>query len=122
MAESPTLYASGTTAQSISSTPTVIAAITAAGLYTIHFDFTLSAAGDYTQILLYRTILSGGNSVCEGLLDVIEGAIVAPQSVARSYSGQATDGFAASPGAPLSFEIVQLFGTARAFPYKILAM
>ena len=115
MAETPTLFASGNSGQAISTTPTVLSAPAVAGLFSVHFDFSLSAAGDYTLIYLYRTVLSGGALVLEAVLDEINGVQANP---VRSYSGIGNDLAATSA---LSFQIAQTKGTARAYPWKVLA-
>lgn len=89
--------------------------VNAAGVYTFHVDTVNMVAGDVLQIRVYQMIITSGTSRV---------AYVA------SYSGaQPTDdtikvsvpiGNELTDTTALRFSILQTFGTARAFPQKIL--
>lgn len=120
MAETPSLYASGTASVATSSTPTVLCAASVAGLFSFHLDFNALAAGDVYEVYLYRTILNGGTSRLEALLDRLTGAQPADQLI-RSYSGIGNDLAAASA---VTFSVAQIFcGNAggRSVPWKVVA-
>lgn len=116
MSESPTLYASGTSSQSVTSTVTVLSAPNVAGLFSFHVDLNALAAGDVLELYLYRIILHSGTSRLEALLDRCVGAQPADQLI-RSYSGIGND---LTDTNSLQFGLAQLEGTARAIPWKVL--
>jgi hypothetical protein len=120
MAESPTLYASGTTSQAVAASVAVLSAPNVAGLFSFHIDTATMQAGDVVELYLYRKVLTGGNSNGEALLDRITGSAASVNSIpltVRSYSGIGND--LASTNA-LQFGLSQLEGTARALPWKLL--
>lgn len=109
-----TLQASGTT------TPTVgvedqLADTNVAGVFTFHIDTVNMVAGDVLEVRIYQMIITAGTSRV---------------AYVQSYAGtQPTDdiikisvpiGNDLTDSTALRFSIKQTFGTARAFPWKVL--
>ncbi len=120
MAEIPTTYASGTASVAVSSTPTVLAAGSVAGLFSYHLDFNALAAGDVYEVYLYRQILAGGASRLEALLDRCVGAQPADQLV-RSYSGIGND---LASSVAVQFGVAQIAcqtAGGRSVPWKVIS-
>lgn len=90
--------------------------VNVAGVFTFHVDTSNMVAGDVLEIRVYQMIITGGTSRV---------------AYVTSYSGaQPTDdlikvsvpiGNELTDTTALRFSIKQTFGTARAFPEKILA-
>lgn len=114
MAETPTLFASGTTTptvgtESFSSSPAV------AGAFSYHVDTVNMVAGDVLELRVYRIVLTGGTTRV--------------LYMARFAGAQPTDdlikdsqivGNNLTDANSLRFSLTQTFGTARAFPWKVL--
>lgn len=116
MPETPSLFASGTSSQTVSSTPTILSAPNIAGLFSFHIDLTAMAAGDVLEVYLNRIVLSGGTVRGEALLGRFTGA-QPTLALVSSWSGIGNDLAVTNA---LQFAIAQTFGTARALPWKVL--
>ena len=116
MSETPSLYASGTSGQSVTSTITYLSSINVAGLFSFHIDCNALAAGDVLEIYLYRIILHSGTGRIEALLDRLVGAQPA-FGLIKSYSGIGND---LTDSNSIQFGIAQTLGSARALPWKVL--
>lgn len=111
---SVSLQASGTTTPTVG-TEDQLADTGIVGVFTFHIDTTNMAAGDVLEVRVYQMIITGGTPRV---------AYVA------SYSGvQPADdmikisvpiGNDLTDSTALRFSIKQTFGTARAFPWKVL--
>lgn len=109
-----TASASGTVTPTVG-TESQLADTAVAGVYTFHVDTVNMVAGDVLELRVYQMIITGGTSRV---------AYVA------SYSGvQPTDdlikisvplGNELTDSTSLRFSLKQTFGTARAFPWKVL--
>jgi hypothetical protein len=118
MAETPFVFASGTTSQAVAASVTVLATAASAGLYSLHIDTSLMRAGDVLEVYSFRSVLSSGTLWGESLLDRLtgQGASVNSQNLnVRSYSGFGNDS-----AASVQWGLSQTQGTARAFPWKVL--
>lgn len=90
--------------------------VNVAGVYTLHIDTSVLAAGDVLQVRVYQIVLTGGTArVCY---------------VAQYTGAQPTDdmikvsppiGNELTDSNSLRFSINQTFGTARSFPWKVLS-
>lgn len=110
-----TAFASGTTTPVVG-TENFLSSVNVAGVYTLHLDTINMVAGDVLQIRVYQMIITSGTS-----------RVV----YVSSYNGaQPTDdvikvsipiGNELTDSTALRFSITQTFGTARAFPWKVLS-
>lgn len=119
MAETPTVFASGTTSQAVAASVTVLATAAAtAGLFSFHIDTSNMLAGDVVELYQFRSVLSSNSLWGEALLDRITGAAASVNSQplrVRSYSGIGNDA-----AASVQWGLSQTQGTARAFYWKVL--
>lgn len=109
-----TAFATGTT------TPTVgvenfLSSPNVAGVYTFHIDTVNMVAGDVLQIRVYQIILTTGTSRV-AYISSYQGAQLADDLIKVSVpiGNDLTDTNS------LRFSINQTFGTARAYPWKVL--
>lgn len=113
MAAAPTLFESATT------TPVVgtesFFNVNVDGVFTFHIDTINMAAGDVLQVRAYQMVLTGGTSRVLYIANY-QGAQPTDDliKITPPIGNDLTDSTA------LRFSILQTFGTARAFPQKIL--
>lgn len=113
MSATTTLYESATT------TPTVgtesFFNVNTNGVFTFHIDTSNMVAGDVLQVRVYQMVLTGGTSRVLYIANY-QGAQPTDDliKVTPPVGNDLTDSTA------LRFSINQTFGTARAFPQKIL--
>jgi hypothetical protein len=114
MAESPSLYASGTSGQTVG-TEDILSAPDVAGVFTFHIDTTNLAAGDVLQVRVYQIVLHSGTSNVVYIANY-QGAQPADDiiKVTPPIGNDLTDTDS------LQFTINQTFGTTRAMPWKVL--
>lgn len=110
-----TAFATGTT------TPTVgvenfLSSPNVAGVYTFHIDTVNMVAGDVLQVRIYQIILTGGTTRVAYIANY-QGAQPTDDVIKISVpiGNDLTDTNS------LRFSINQTFGTARAFPWKVLS-
>lgn len=110
-----TAFATGTTTPVVG-TENFLSSPNVAGVYTFHIDTVNMVAGDVLQVRIYQIIITGGTTRVA--------------YIASYYGAQPTDdiikisvpiGNDLTDTNSLRFSINQTFGTARAFPWKVLA-
>jgi hypothetical protein len=109
-----TAQGSGTQTPTVG-TPVTLLDVAVAGTFTLHVDTINMAALDILELRIYQMVLTGGTRrVC--YYARYDGAQSADDLVKVSVpiSNELTDAGA------LRFELNQLKGTARAFPWKVL--
>lgn len=109
-----TLSASGTTTPTVG-TEDQLADTNVAGVYTFHIDTVNMAAGDVLVVRVYQMIITAGTSRV-AYVATYQGVQAADDLIKISVpiGNDLTDSTA------LRFSINQTFGTARAFPWKVL--
>lgn len=109
-----TAAASGTTTPTVG-TESQLADTAVAGVYSFHLDTVNMAAGDVLEIRVYQMIITGGTARVVYLASY-SGAQAADDLIKVSIpiGNELTD------ATSLRFSIKQTFGTARAFPWKVL--
>lgn len=112
---SVTAFANGTTTPTVG-TENFLSNVNVAGVYTLHIDTVNMAAGDVLQVRVYQIVLTSGTARV--------------LYVASFQGAQPTDdlikvtppiGNDLTDTNSLRFSITQTFGTARAFPWKVLS-
>lgn len=114
MAETPSLYASGTQTATVT-TEHFLSSPNVAGVFSFHVDKVNMAAGDVVELRVYRIVLTGGTARVAYL--------------ARYSGAQPTDDMIAegpligndlTDTNSLRFSLKQTFGTGRQFAWKLL--
>lgn len=108
--------ASGTTAQTSGGSAQTLAEIGIAGTFTFHIDLNLMASNDTIEIRIWQKILSSGTLRVAyyqffGGVQPTDNQIQISVPIANDLVEAAS----------LRFTIQQPTGTARAFPYKVIA-
>lgn len=93
----------------------LIASPSTAGVYTFHVDMVNMASGDFLELRVYQTVLSGGTSRV-AYFETYQGA--QPTDGLIAISAPISNDLAAASA--LRFSLKQTFGTGRNFPFKIL--
>lgn len=110
-----TAFATGTTTPVVG-TENFLSNVNVAGVYTLHIDTVNMAASDFLQVRIYQIILTSGTARVayiasyQGLQptdDVIKVSVPIGNDITDTNS--------------LRFSITQTFGTARAYPWKVLS-
>ena len=110
-----TLYASNTQSATIG-TEYILSTPSAAGIYTLHVDTAAMVNGDVAEIRVYQTTLTGG--VLRVAYPMIYYGIQPTDDVEKISVPIGNDLAEANA---LKFTLKQTFGTARAFPWKVLS-
>jgi hypothetical protein len=90
-----------------------VADVNEAGVYTFHVDTNAMAIGDMIELRAYQMILTGGTARVEQVM-TYQGVQDTPIKKSEPVSNELTD-----TGA-LRFSLKQIYGTGRAFPWKVL--
>lgn len=110
-----TAFATGTTTPVVG-TENFLSSPNVAGVYTFHIDTVNMVAGDVLQVRIYQIIITGGTTRvayissyygAQPVDDVIKISVPIGNDLTDTNS--------------LRFSITQTFGTARAFPWKVLS-
>ena len=111
-----TAAGSGTKTVAVVGTAETLLDVSAAGTYTLHVDTINMASGDILELRIYQMVLTGGT---RRVAYYAQWAGAQPTDdlikISVPISNELTDSGA------LRFEINQKKGTARAFPWKVLA-
>ncbi len=116
MAETVTAYASGNSSQVVSTTnESFLTSPNVNGVFTMHMDTNLLAAGDVIELRIYQMILTGGTQRV-AYYARFDGAQATDDKIKISVpiANELTDANA------LRFSILQTKGVARALPWKVL--
>lgn len=109
-----TVQASGTTTPTVG-TEDQLADTGTVGVFTFHIDTTNMAAGDVLEVRVYQMIITGGTSRVAYIANYADAQPADDMiKVSVPIGNELTDSTA------LRFSLKQTFGTARAFPWKVL--
>lgn len=111
-----TVAASGTTSQTVAGAEVSVLTTSTEGVYIATFDTTLMAAGDVIVLRVKQAMLAAGT--IRVLAYVMFAGVQPTEDVAKSSIPIAVDPTATAT----QFTIQQLYGTARALPYKVLKL
>lgn len=114
MAETPTLYASGTQTATVT-TEHFLSSPNIAGAFSFHVDTNTMVAGDVLELRVYRIILTGGTSRVLYL-----GRFAGAQHADDLIKDSQIVGNDLTDTNSLRFSLKQTFGAGRAFPWKVL--
>lgn len=115
MAETPTAQGSGTQTTVLTTEHTLLDVATA-GLFTLHVDTNLMAAGDVLELRIYQIVLTGGTrrvAYMQRYADAQPADDLIKISV--PIANELTD------SGSLRFTMKQTVGTVHAYPWKVLA-
>jgi hypothetical protein len=109
-----TAQGSGTQAATVATEHTLLD-IAVAGTFTLHVDASAMAAGDLVELRIYQIVLTGGTRRV-AYYDKLEGPQPTDDMIAISVpiSNELTD------AGSLRFTLLQVAGTGRSFPWKVL--
>lgn len=107
---------SGTKTVASVGTPETLLSISTAGTFTLHVDTNNMVAGDVLELRVYQIVLTGGTARV-AYFQQFTGAQATDDKIKISIpiSNELSD------SGSLRFDINQTFGTARAFPWKVLS-
>ena len=114
MAETPTLKASGTTTPTVG-TENFSASINVAGAFQYIVDTTNMVAGDVLELRVYQMVLTAGTQRVLYL-----GRWAGAQPTDDLIKSSQIVGNDLTDANSIRFSLNQTFGTARAFPWKVL--
>lgn len=106
---------SSNTTTPVVGTPSTLLDVAVAGTFTLHVDKVNMAAGDVLELRIYQIVITGGTRRVAYYVR-FDGAQPTDDLIAISVpiSNELTD------SGSLRFELNQVRGTARAFPWKVL--